>query len=146
MKARKCIWMGMLAMVASCGPLGPAEPDFSAHGVSARTVRQIERRIDMPQGANDLRDYARYYALGIEPDTVQAVFLLRESFPWLPDDAVPLRGIPNAYAVERLPIIFDGMCAVVNAEFHLSAMGLTPPAARVSLAPVEAQDVQCGGI
>ena len=137
----------VLVVLASCGPMAAREPDSGAHGLSARLVREIERRVDMPPGANALHDYNRYYSQGIDPNTIEAVFLLRSVFADGPDGAVPVRGIPNAYAVERLPIIFDGMCAVVNAEFYLPAMGLSSFPSRNSMAPErEAQNVQCGGI
>lgn len=134
-------------MIAGCEARKDGARGFVAHGVSAAIVAQIERRVVMPSGAARLGAYDRYYARSGDADVIEGVFLQRDAFPVRIEGAVALPGASGAYAVERLPVIFDGMCAVLNAEFHLSALGLAPPAPRDPLltAP-QAQTVTCGGL
>ncbi len=140
--------MAAALMLASCSDPASTEPDYVVYDVSSRLVRQIERRVIMPSGADRLGAYDRYYARGFDSDVIEATYLLRGSSPSsrLPG-AMALSGVANAYATDRLPVIFDGMCAVINAEFHLSAMGLGPPPLREPLLPdPQPQRVDCGGI
>ncbi len=101
-----------------------AEPE--AETVTLETIATMEARAQMPRGAEALQAYDRYYAPQRIEDrnVVRGVFLLRSSFGDIDRagmTAVPDR--PNVYrgAVEDIPVVADGGCAVVTMYFDIES-------------------------
>jgi hypothetical protein len=130
--------------------------------IDATLVKKIERQMVLPQGASPLKDYARFYAPGrIDGrDLIEGVYVGgggREIFGRAataiagPDTAMAVEGISGAYVMnkgERLPLILDGGCGVLEMSFDLKTQTLIMSQAadvKVPLRDVPAATAWCHG-
>ena len=100
-----------------------------AYSVPSReTIQDIETQVVMPMGAPPITDYARYYAYGWKDWRPVVVGVYSWLDPGPEPGATPVEGISRAYAVRKLPNIFDGGCYFVTVFYDESAKRLVPSA------------------
>jgi len=104
--------------------LTPSKIAQSADKVSVITKAaiQVEQSVIMPEGADELGNYTRYYSLSDRDgkEIMIGIFVISD---WdIEPNRIPIQGLSDAYFVEsdqHLPIIMDGGCDVVTIYFDL---------------------------
>lgn len=133
--------MGKVSLAAAAA-LVVAAYSTPAERRHERLMDEIEQKLQLPEAARPLGEYARYYAYGSNGD-VEAVYLIpfedallpgegcEEVMPDFTTKEVPCPDMESPYmdlaAGERrwvpntrdLPRVFDGGCGVVNVRFSL---------------------------
>ena len=74
-------------------------------------MKDIERQLQLPRGAQPLHDYDRFYALEPRGKRVIGVYVLSSKAGqrrWLED-------------YRKLPSVLDGGCAIVNVRYDIAA-------------------------
>lgn len=114
-----------IALALALAACASAEPRALSVTVLPRDpISYLESRVELPEGAEPLEAYDRYYAntrLG-DREVIRGVYLLRSSFGDRERSGMtPDAGRPRVFRgeAEDLPIVADGGCAVINVYFDI---------------------------
>lgn len=114
---------GILAVLICLMSAGRAHAQSADKvAVISKAAVQIERTVMMPESADVLENYTRYYAISDQHETEILIGIFVSSHWDTERERTPIQGLSNAYFVEsdqHLPIIMDGGCGIVTVYFDL---------------------------
>jgi hypothetical protein len=125
MTMRVIVGAALPTVLLACAPSPKVDvlPTMQVGGVvQPEAIRYLEARVRLPEGAQPLEAYDRYYAIDRVGDrtVVHGVYLLRRSFGNIERGGMtPVEGRAGALRgdADDLPIVADGGCSVISVYF-----------------------------